>query len=465
MNIALGSIIAAVSVSALPLPAQASTPDALNGPITSPPSTTDNKSAAEAAEMAAVLQRAKDAVNAAKKPEDLDSIISDLQKYQNSAGPFGFATNPSVAPSNQHLLQQLLSALEFIKQWQNYLSHLNAGDTNQARNDLQMLSQNNFGPTLVPRSRILALLYGQQTPSPASNTPAPASSGADAQKIIDGINTLDDLSTALAKLNTLAADDPFARETAQHLAPMVEVYQDLKNGLPTSVNIDFMGGLTGAGVSVKANALLLKFILQHYFDTYKGAQPGDDETPASYVARVKRDALSGQDWELLKKVLTVHAYLFRDVSRADGLLDNEAGGVSALITGLNQNQAGQYALAVESFQNALDAGTVDIPAKFIGEHLDAIKHDHPHEYDSGMEAYLASTVPPNFSSSFRQLMMIPAVRDVLMSFRRQQAGRMPSMRVISGPTPTPLDFPGTKPAAATSPLPSPSTNPTPVAAP
>jgi hypothetical protein len=379
-------VLVAACCLALATPAAASAPDA---PIASPPHTAPDKNDAQATLMKAELQRAKDAVNSAKKPEELDPILFDLQKYENNG-----VGGPTVAPDNLDLQRQLIAALEFTKQWQNYLSHLASGDINQSRNDLQALSQNNYGPSLIPRSRILALMNGQQVPVAASNAPVPAPEVPEAQKIIDGINTLDDLQPALGKLNDLAGQDEIARGDAQALAPMVEVYGDLKNGLPTSVNIDFMGGLTGAGVSIKANSMLLKFILQHYFDTYKGAPPRDDETPATYTARVKTDALAGQDWTLLKKVLTAHAYLYRNVAMG-GAPNDEAAGLNHMITAINQNEAGQYALATESFLDALKAGSLDIPAKFIGEQLDALKRDHSAEYDAGMQAYLSPVMPGN----------------------------------------------------------------------
>jgi len=402
MNSVPRPIHVAVCCLVLAATAIASAPDA---PISSPPHTTPDTNDAQAAEMQAELQRAKDAVNAAKKAEDLDPVLFDLQKYENT-GMGGLA----VAPGNAGLLRQLLGALEFTKRWQDYLSHLAAGDAAQARNDLQALSQNAMGPGLIPRSRLLALMSGREAVAPAANVPAPTPEMPEAQKIIVGMNTLEDMSPALEKLNALAQQDELAREDAQCLAPMVEVYGDLKNGLPTSVNIDFMGGVTGAGVSIKINSLLLKFILQHYFDTYKGAPPRDDETPAAYVTRVKSDALAGQDWTLLKKALLAHGYFFRNVA-AGGLPDNESGGVDNLIAGLNQSDAGQYDLAVESFLAALKSGSLDIPAKFIGAQLDALKRDHPAEYDAGMQAYLSPLQQnPYFPGMNPAMMSNPAYR-------------------------------------------------------
>ena len=427
-------VLVAACCLAMAATAPASAPDA---PISSPPHTAPDKNDTQAAEMKAELQRAKDAVNAAKKAEDLDPILFDLQKYENNG-----VGGPTVAPDNQDLQQQLIGALEFTKQWQNYLSHLASGQGDQARNDLQALVQNNFGASLIPRSRLLALMNGQQAPAAANNAPAPAPEVPEAQKIIDGINTLDDLQPALGKLNDLAPQDELARGDAQCLAPMVEVYGDLKNGLPTSVNIDFMGGLTGAGVSIKANSMLLKFILQHYFDTYKGAPPRDDETPATYTARVKTDALAGQDWTLLKKALTAHAYLYRNVA-AGASPDDEAVGLDHMITGLNQQQAGQYSLAVESFLDALKAGSLDIPAKFIGEQLDGIKRDHSAAYDVGMQAYLSPVMPGNpYFPGMNPALYNPAFRN------RFFPGQPPGFPSTQSPA---LQIPGTKAATTNAP--------------
>jgi hypothetical protein len=424
-------VLAVACCLALAATATASAPDA----ISSPPHTAPDKNDAQATEMKAELQHAKDAVNSAKKAEDLDPVLFDLQKYENN-GMGGLA----IAPSNLDLQRQLIGALEFTKQWQSYLSHLAAGDFNQTRNDLQALSQNEFGPGLIPRSRILELMRNPPAPVPAGNAPSPEVSAA--QKIVDCIATLDDLPTALTKLNDLAAQDQVAREYAQHLSPMVEVYEDLKNGLPTSVSIDFMGGLSGAGISVKANSLLLKFILQHYFNTYKGAPPRDDETPATYAARVKADALAGEDWALLKKALTAHAYLYRNVAMG-GAPDDESAGLDHMITGLNQQQAGQYALAVGSFLDALKAGSLDVPAKFIGTQLDALKRDHAAEYDAGMEAYLSPVMPGNpYYPGMNPAMYNPAFRD------RFFPGQPPGFPVPPNPA---LQIPGTKAATTNAP--------------
>jgi hypothetical protein len=70
---------------------------------------------------------------------------------------------------------------------------------------------------------------------------------------------------------------------------------------------------------------------------------------------------------------------------------NIAVGVDDLLAGINQEAAGQYALAVVSYQNALKVSDTTIPAKFIGARLAAIKKDHSEDYDDGMRTL---TSPP-----------------------------------------------------------------------
>ena len=107
-----------------------------------------------------------------------------------------------------------------------------------------------------------------------------------------------------------------------------------------------------------------------------------------------------------------------------------------MITGLNQNAAGQYALAVESLLDALKAGTLDITAQFIGRQLDAIKRDHPSEYDQGVQSYLEPPV--------RQYPYVPGMSPAQLNAYlrgRQSRPNLPPSRL----TPA-LSFPGSTPA-------------------
>jgi hypothetical protein len=355
-------------------------------------------------QMKAELKHVADVISTAKKPEELDELLASLQKYQGGNFNPGLYTR-----EDQELFQQLSGALEFTKVWQEYLTHLNWGQPDQAKADLSNLCQGNLGFNLMPRSKILALLAGAPKPSGAAPVAEMAPEVVEVQKIADGIDSLEGLEPALKQLYAMAPGNPVAENFAKSLAPMVEIYADLKGGLPTSVNMTFMGDTSGPGVSVKVNSLLLNFIFQHYFDTYAGAPPADGETPTAYTARVKADALARQDWPLLRKALTAHAYLVRNVAGAGGSneADDETSGLNTMIDGINQEAAQQYALAVASYQNALRSGSLDLPAKFIGERLEGIKREHGAEYDAGMASFLSPPMPyyPGMNPAYYNAML------------------------------------------------------------
>ncbi len=159
------------------------------------------KADAEIADVKALLTRAGQTITQAKKPEDLDNLVEEIGKHANNNGN-------SALQGDQELSRQLSSAFEFVKQWQNYLAHLAAGQTDQARNDLQNLSNNNYGDGLLPRSKLLELESPDRLLAP-SGKPAPAASAPalQAQAIVDGIKTLDDIKPALAKLEPLRQSD------------------------------------------------------------------------------------------------------------------------------------------------------------------------------------------------------------------------------------------------------------------
>ena len=59
----------------------------------------------------------------------------------------------------------------------------------------------------------------------------------------------------------------------------------------------------------------------------------------------------------------------------------------------NQEIAGQYSLAVLSYEQALASGTDLVPPKIIGERLAAIKADHLQEFQQGLDLYLTPPTP------------------------------------------------------------------------
>ena len=206
------------------------------------------------------------------------------------------------------------------------------------------------------------------------------------------------MESALKQLDQLPQNDVVTLRARNNLAPLVQLYTSTKAGLPQTINFNFVTINSELNASPGLQAQLLNFVLQRYFDSYKGAAPAADEKPEAYVNRVIADAISREDWPLLRKAVTGQAYLNRNSALAMSTTNTIATGLDNLLSGVNQEAASQYAMAVVSYQNALKVSDTSIPAKWIGDRLAAIQKNHPKEYDAGMNIVVSAPLTRNFIS-------------------------------------------------------------------
>ena len=386
------------------------------------------KTDGEIATVKALLTRAGTAIAQAKKPEDLDDLIAEMGTHANNQ----YGGN-SALQGDQELLRRLTSANEFVKQWQNYLAHLANGQTDQARNDLQALSNNNGGEGLLPRSKLLELEAPDKLVAQGAK-PSPVVSGpvAQAQALLDGMKTLDDIKPALAKLEPLRqADMQALQNVSNQLNQIQENYEDLKAGLPVQSNLNYGYNLGGINVPAAIRTQMLLFTLQARFDSYKGPPPAPGEKPADYLDRVIADATTRQDWNLLRLADAARANLTQNPGM--GYVVN-SGGVESIVAAAHQEAAGQFSLAVQSYETALKSDDPAIPAKIIGDKLAAIQRDHPKEFADGMQLIVNPPAP------------------------RYVPGRLPGMPYQPFPYPTPNALNAATPAPMPAAVPAPAVN-------
>lgn len=342
---------------------------------------------AESAAMKALLQRATQQISQAKKPEDLDDLLTEMAKHQtNRYGGGGNQGDPQLA-------QQFSSAFEFAKQWQNYLSHLANGQADLARNDLQNLSQNNESLGIIPRSKLLELAAPGNMPAPPvkPETNAVPTAVSQAQAILDGMKTLDDIGPAMEKLEPLRRSDMSDLQNVYTtLSQMWESYQNLKAGLPAQINTN-VGYGNGPSIPGEMRSQLLLLALQNRFTSFQGKAPMPSEKPIDYVDRVIADATSREDWDLLRSAAQSRSSLAQTTGNGFGLPYSD--GIASLIAAAHQETAGQYALAVQSYETALKSDDPSVPAKVIGDKLAAIQRDHPKDFADGMQLEVSPPAP------------------------------------------------------------------------
>ena len=387
------------------------------------------RDAAYAAEIQAVLSRLKEIVSKATKPEDLDGILVDLQKYQNRYGG-------GYSPETQSLVQSVNAAYQFATAWQDYLHHKSVGQITQAQNDLRNLAQNSYGVTIIPRSAILAQSDSLVENSPATGTAVaqPADRGGD---IIRGVKTLDDIAPALERLrvidfNELSNED---HQSIQVLNQYENVYTSVKAGVPVTLNLNPYGTET-TSIDPELSSRLLLFVMRQTLSSYQGAPPADAEKPREFLDKVIADAMNRNDWQLLRQALSFDEYLRRNsgFSNQVNVYSRYENPTDSLIAAGNQEAAGQYAAAVQSYEDALKSTSPYVPTKYIGEHLDEIKKDHPKEFADGINP----PDPPDNTVSHGMPMPNPYE---MMRMQMKQGGLSIPGRTPSVVTPAPSAAP------------------------
>jgi hypothetical protein len=349
------------------------------------------KADAEAVEVTGVLKRLAAVIAQATKPSDLDEILIELQKYQNP----GYS-NPMTTEDQQRLVQEANMAFQFATGWQDYLSSMGTGNIEQARNELSNLAQNSFGVTIVPRSHLLELMNPPQPVSVMQTgtlppPPPPAAAEPTVDDILDQVKTLDQMEGALKQIEslkrTLSPEENAAVVTFQNY---VQCYHEIKAGLPTQLNLT--NGFANLRGHEEISRLMWLMALQALFSSFKDAlTPMPDEKPLDFVNRVIADASSREDWDLLKVALETKDSVTR--STQFGLyVPDPLSGLDSMIAALNQESAGQYSLAVTSYEAALKSPNLEIPAKMIGEKLAAIQKDHPADFQSGYQQAVSPVV-------------------------------------------------------------------------
>lgn len=330
----------------------------------------------------ALIQAGK-AVEGAKVPADLDKAINELGKLHRR-GHDGRVSAAMVTATNQ-----IESTLQFVTQWQNYLSALATNNWEAAKSALQNLSSNTAG--IVPRSDILKRLAELQNPKKdpqvsaytweAAETLAAGKSVTDIEETIDAIQKLRSGDTRLGAVNQFISA----------LLPMNKAYQDFKAGLTPSIDwannrsaLDY-----GAAIASRYTAELLLIIIPRYVGAPEGTHANPGESPVQLLNRLsiaERDkgnipgALRGRE-----------ALRMLDHMTSNNGIDSSA--INTFIVAQNQYDAEQFMLAVVSYQNALKAGSDFVPAKLIGERLKTIQTNDPAEYAAGLERFLNPQMP------------------------------------------------------------------------
>jgi hypothetical protein len=325
----------------------------------------------------ATLDQARKAIQDARTAADLDGVLRDLALVQEN--------RDGVSPEVQTLLARARSAREFAIHWQDYLAHVAAGRTTLAEQSLQSASRMT-NAEMLPRSEILARM-GQFKEEAQTSPFVPL------REIIAKTKTLDDLPAAIDALRDKVRppyDDP-ACILHNELVHIQTCYAEFKAGMPALLQIRPSLVQNPPHSDALALALPLKLqLMRHVFPRFLRIEqaPAPEESLDQYVERILKLALERCDARLIARIAELQTLV-----NATYQTPEYSKGLDALLAAQNQDEAGQFAPAVISYERALRVGGDLTPAKPIGARLKAIQAAHPAEYEMGLKIFLAAPDP------------------------------------------------------------------------
>jgi hypothetical protein len=230
------------------------------------------------------------------------------------------------------------------------------------------------------------------------------------------------------------------------LKKLDELYKDFRAGLPVVFRLqDPSMNQSHAAASALWGQFLLLAIPRYLEAGDRKPKPG--ETLYDYLARTRNEAKAEGNLDLLSRVM--EAYRSLDPANS-GKIWADLTALRTSIVGKNQEEAGEYALAVLSYESALRNLGDNTPVKFIHEHLDAIKSQHHKEYEEGLQRFskgeTARISPEPLMNSYASTVLNVPASPVAAAptpsatpFWSLQPGITPSgpMPLNNSPTPTP----------------------------
>lgn len=394
----------------------------------------ETKQNAYVAEVNAALKKAGDALRTAKTTQDLDEPLKELARFRSGRN------EDRLSEAGRAAVARIQPTLTFLQRWQDYLAAQKSDNPERARQALRELT-NNDTMELMPRSQILAEL--QKYPTNEEIRKSDPIRLDQIEEMVSKVKSLDGV-TGLVKELRQIQDGARSRgssdavgNTLNALVSIDRTYREFQAGLPTRIE----PGLNQSPDAVSASVLplrvqLLTLVLPRYVGVPPELGSKQGETIYAYLERLSAEARSRGDGALFGRVKNAQRVL------SGGGYQGDSGGpeqraLNFYATGKNQEVAGQFMLAVVSYQNALNTGTDAVPVKLIGERLSALQAAHPAEYEAGVKQFLAPPRFPGYSQMGPEPRLPETGNPPFLAIPGAPAAAVPSAAAASTPLATP----------------------------
>ena len=386
----------------------------------------------------ATLSEAADAITHAKTAGDLDGIVKSLKALQNPEGGV-----PQDA--GQDVANRIASTYQFATQWQNYLAAAANANWPEAQNSLRSIVENPRidAPEFFPRSEILARYEAAfHGGAPINATATPTAATSDPDPILHKIQKPEDLEICLPQLEQTSTVPGYQPWDWSEFIALARARDNALAGLPFT--IDFQKAVNGPEYGddwSRITAMELLYLLPYYFDTEVSAPPKEGESLAAYLDRIVAQANGDGNLALVQRVTAVQASLTGSANETNPTVS----GTSQFLAGLSHDAAGQYDLAVNSYEHALQEADSSLQIKVVGDRLAAIKKDHPDDFEKGWATFV--TPPPPNTDSYGRSYGSPNMQNPAFGNRPWIVSVLPIPGTISIPAKTTPPATNSAPAA------------------
>jgi hypothetical protein len=326
----------------------------------------------------------------ATTPKDLDAPLGELAKLQKQIMLLGYREDgrQSFNAEGLQAVEQILTTIQDAL----LASLKNTAKRSRDPGERIQSTASSYGRQLgeiMPRSEFLEKIQAvaeRISPNLSQKPLSQREFNKIVQELIQGARKLDDLDSVLTKIDELSAQQREVNgyygdsSLTSQLRSYRKTYDEMRAGAATSLSFATTSYSSEGSESLNdIKVLLVKFALTRVLGTPPDLAPKADESVPTFMQRALETARSTSNWLLLTRVLDTA----QTMSLSAVVSSNDTTALRQFLGGINLEKSRQYSGAVSSFTAALKTGSQIIPVTLIGDTLDAIKKEHPEDYEAG----------------------------------------------------------------------------------
>jgi hypothetical protein len=313
----------------------------------------------------AAIKSAGAAAVKAKSEKDLDAVLQELGHLRENR-------NEQMSELLRRASAKVEATVQFITRWQDHLAQANADNLKAAREILRNLAESSSYP-IVPRSEILSRMQAISE----AETKAKALPGslipAKVEAICSALKNPAEISLTLEQLTALRQQFPSEVDSTivSELDGLNTLYKQIQASLTIPVNM-----LDNAHHFIDLRLQLILLALPRYLGLADDYRPQSNESVGQFLDRIIADAKRTENWPLMLKTMETSRMISRGSMGGYSTGSFSFNPLRSFVTGRNQEQAGQYASAVVSYQEALKDTENVVPLNVVRDRLATIKKEH-----------------------------------------------------------------------------------------